>query len=485
MVGVRYDAAILGAGPDGLAAAARLARAGLKTVVIERATEPGGRCTTREFHPGFRASPFADELPPIPAGIFWSLDLARRGVVFAPPAPDAFVRDGRVTIADGAAMAPLLERVEARVGRELSRSDGEAERAPPRRNWFPWLKPLRLPSPDEWSRRSLLDAVKELPPPEAAALMARALAGRAVDPSLRGTALHLLAPVYGQSGMVAGGLASLGEALAAAAREAGAEIRCGLEATGVRRVKDRVKAVLLADGSEIETAAILSTLDLKRTVLSLFAWSELPKPVVKRAANYRMSGSTARLLVALDTIPDGAPRAVLHTAETADAYAAACASWRTRALPQHPPASVRVVSATDPRLAPHGKATVTITLGCIPHRLFDGTWTGEKRDTLRQRALALMESVLPGTAERVLASALLLPADIEEALGVTDGDLAGGEIAADQMFANRAWPEWPRTPIHGLYLGGPSSAVGPVATAAAGWLAAKALVVDHHAGRFK
>src|ERR1700753_1100478 len=81
---VRYDAAIIGAGAEGLAAAATLAKSGLKTIVIERAEEPGGRCTTREFHPGFRVSPFCDEVAPIPAEVFWSLDLGRRSVVFVP-----------------------------------------------------------------------------------------------------------------------------------------------------------------------------------------------------------------------------------------------------------------------------------------------------------------------------------------------------------------------------------------------------------------
>jgi phytoene dehydrogenase-like protein len=152
-------------------------------------------------------------------------------------------------------------------------------------------------------------------------------------------------------------------------------------------------------------------------------------------------------------------------------------------VPEQPPASVRIVSAVDPRLAPHGKAAVTVTLSGIPSRLFDGSWTAERREALRHKALALMASVLPGSGEHVLASELILPPDIEEALGLTDGDLAGGEIAADQMFANRAWAQWPRTPIDGLYLAGPSSPVGPSSTAAAGWIAAKALIADHRAGR--
>jgi phytoene dehydrogenase-like protein len=290
---------------------------------------------------------------------------------------------------------------------------------------------------------------------------------------------------------VAGGLGTLGEALAAGARDAGAEIVCGLEATGIQRANDRIAAVTLADGSQIETGAVLSTFDLKRTILSLFAWSEIPRPVVDRAAHYRMAGGTGRLLVALDVVPvplgdtEAAGRSVIHTAFMPEEHAAAHASWRALVLPERPPASIRIVSAVDPRLAPHGKAAVTVTLSGIPGRLFDGSWTAERREALRQKALALMDSVLPGSGEHVLASELLVPPDIEESLGVSDGDLAGGEIAADQMFANRAWAEWPRTPIDGLYLGGPSTPVAPSATAAAGWIAAKALIADHRAGRLK
>jgi phytoene dehydrogenase-like protein len=122
-----------------------------------------------------------------------------------------------------------------------------------------------------------------------------------------------------------------------------------------------------------------------------------------------------------------------------------------------------------------------MTLGCIPHRLFDGDWTEAHRSALRERAMAALEVTFPGA--KALGSQLLAPPDFEEVLGATDGDLAGGEIAPDQMFANRACPEWPRTPIAGLYLGGPSSPAAPLATGASGWIAAKALIADHRAGR--
>jgi phytoene dehydrogenase-like protein len=438
-----------------LAAAAKLAQSGLRTVVIA-----GGqsRCETHTFHPGFRANVFADELPPIPARIFWALNLARRGVVFLHSSPKS----------------ELQSRVASRIAGEIVRSEALA-RHPAERSSFFRRAPLQLaPPPDEWSERSLAETGSE---DEVAA----ALNGRAADPFQRGSALHLLAPGSGGSGMVIGGLSKLTEALAAAAQEAGAELHSGLEAAEIKRGKTRMASIALADGTEIEANAVLSTLDLKRSILSLFAWDSLPEAVVKRAANFRNAGSTARVLVALDDV--AGPRGVTSLNSSLEELAAAYILWRGGAMAAEPPASVRAISSTDPHLAPRGKATATVTLGAIPHTLFDGGWTHEKRDLLRSKAFAALAKVMPDA--KVLASEVIVPPDFEEALGLTRGDFDGGDIAPDQMLANRAWPECPRTPVPGLYLAGPSSTLGPLATCASGWVASEAIITDTKAGLLK
>ncbi len=300
-----YDAAIIGAGADGLAAAATLARAGHRTVVLERNATPGGRCQTREFHPGFRASPYADEIAPIPPEIFWSLDLARHGAFFTPPqASLALWPDRRSVFATaGAGASPILSEVGARVSALLDRA-GRDTAAPPR---WPFFRKRHAPWPgDDWAEASLAGTADKMcrDRADAAHLVAAALAGRAADPLLAGSALHLLAPGSGGSGLVRGGLGALGRALAAAAREAGAEIVCGLDVSDVKHARGRARGVVLADGSEIAAHAVLSTLDLKRTFLSLFPWTALPRPLARRVNAFRMAGSTARLLVALDAPPD-------------------------------------------------------------------------------------------------------------------------------------------------------------------------------------
>jgi phytoene dehydrogenase-like protein len=195
------------------------------------------------------------------------------------------------------------------------------------------------------------------------------------------------------------------------------------------------------------------------------------------------------LLLALDAPPAlGADFAQgpIHVAPNTDTFVKAHAAWRTASLPERLPLTLRLVSAADPRLAPQGRAVMTATVGCIPHQLFDSAWTNEKRGTLRKRILAAIEEVLPGTATRILGAELILPPELEDALGVTAGDLDGGEIAPDQTFGWRGFAGCPggRTPIRGLYLGGRSSPAGPLGTCAAGIVAARAVMADLRGGRF-
>ena len=171
---MRYDAAIIGAGADGLAAAATLARTGLKTIVIERAEQPGGRCTTRQFHPGFHAAPFCDEIAPIPADTFWSLDLARRGVVFVPAAFSTALWQNRSDILGHD--APLLAEAEAQTAAFLRRALTDAL---PARKVFSRHPGQPWPT-GPWTTAALSDvfAAGNIGGDRAAHLTARALAGR-------------------------------------------------------------------------------------------------------------------------------------------------------------------------------------------------------------------------------------------------------------------------------------------------------------------
>ncbi|HEY8698325.1 MAG TPA: FAD-dependent oxidoreductase [Rhizomicrobium sp.] len=496
---MRYDVAIIGAGADGLAAAALLARAKLATLVIERNERCGGRVTTREFHPGFRASPFVDELPPIPASLHWALDLSRRGAIFLPaPLSTALWPDRRSTIRRSdfgfSPTGRLLKQAAFSVEAVCRRAEIDSEI--PARSWPRMLGRKRAPQPwpgAAWTSTSLSQSIGTAVPgaDEAAHVCAGALWGRAADPFLAGTALHLLAS--GRSRTIMGGLERMADALTGAANEAGAEIRCGLEASEIRTAEGRATIVVLADGTEIEARAMISTLDLRRSFLSLFKWSELPPLLLNRIRNFRMAGATARLLLALDRLPDSlaglgeALRGPVHLAPDFETAAQAYAAWCVGLIPEAPPLTLRVVSVSDPSLAPVGGAVIAVTAGCIPYRLFDGAWTHARREELRMKILAQIDEALPGVSSHILGAELIVPPDIEEQIGASEGDLAGGELAADQMLDLRPGLEalGARTPIRGFYLAGPSTAAGALATCAAGAIAAATVLADLKAGRLR
>ncbi len=155
-----------------------------------------------------------------------------------------------------------------------------------------------------------------------------------------------------------------------------------------------------------------------------------------------MGGGTARLLVALKR-PSGASAPLLLAG--GDNFRAA---FRRGAIPTKPPLLVDPVSVRDPGLAPAGGATLTVTMGAVPARLFDGVWTQERRLRLAASALGRIEMALPGTLAAVSGIRMITPADIEDRLGVSNGDLDGGQLAPDQMLALRPGP---RTALGGFY----------------------------------
>jgi phytoene dehydrogenase-like protein len=251
----------------------------------------------------------------------------------------------------------------------------------------------------------------------------------------------------------------------------------------IRVAKRRAAGIRLADGTELATRAVISTLDLRRTFYSLFQWKDLPAIIQTRLSTFRHAPATARLLLALDAPPD-LPVGSVAVARTIAEVAQAHTAWRQGLVPDVLPLTLRPISATDPRLSPIGQAVVTVTIGCIPYHPFNGAWTHEKRSDLVGRVLHQVEEASPGIGARILAAELIAPPDIADSLAITDGDLDGGEIAPDQMLEHRGFADYPggRTPVSGLYLGGRCAPAGTFGSCAAGVVAARAVLADLEAG---
>jgi phytoene dehydrogenase-like protein len=505
------DAAILGAGPEGLIAALALARAGLKVLVVERTSHPGGRAASIAFHPGFYASLYMDTLPVWPAALSRLAEPARFGSLLVPDAASVSLANEelRIVFAD-AARAPwtlgasdcesvsyVRKEIETRLRAMAAKA--LAPVTAPRRSPFVRPRPASWPGED-WGAKSLADLLHMLLPAESLRLhfAAAATAGRAASPFLMGSGLHLFGAA--RSGWAPGGLGAFGLALAHAARASGVTIRCQADITDIKLRKShfgmpRVTAIVLAGGEEIAARAVLSTLGIKRTFLGLMAPSDVPSALIKKVGHFRMRGATARVLFALDARPmpafaQGMPQLAaspIHVLQSLEALSVAHDSWRAGALAEDLPVTLRLPSLTDPRLAPTGKAVMTASFGAIPPKLFDGAWTSLKREQLIAAALSAAERVMPGIGATVLATHVVTPAEIENALGLTEGDLDGGEIAPDQMFGFRPFADWHdgRTPVNGLYYGGPSAAPSPFLAGAAGIRAASALFADLKIGRLE
>jgi phytoene dehydrogenase-like protein len=319
-------------------------------------------------------------------------------------------------------------------------------------------------------------------------LAADATAGRAVSPVFPGTALHLLAPGTGRSGLAIGGLGGLGSALAASARNAGAELRLDSAVQEIAVAGGRAAAIVLASGAELRARAIVSALDLRQTFMGLLRWKRLNASEMRRVAQFRMAGQRARVLFALDAPPEmpfvrDTPElasAPIHVVSSMDAIARSYESWAYGAIPDSPPVTLRVPSFVDPRLAPVGKAVMTATVSAIPARLIEGAWDDEKRKRLAAIALVAADRASPGLAKHVLEIAVLTPADIEANLGLSEGDFEGGVLTPDQVLGARPFPEWiaGRTPVRSLYLAGPSAAPAPFLLGASGERAARSVLAD-------
>src|SRR5262249_1976202 len=159
-----------------------------------------------------------------------------------------------------------------------------------------------------------------------------------------------------------------------------------------------------------------------------------------RGGAFRFSGARARVLLALSQRPAAAREALRRpmvlNAEPAQ-LTGACADWRSGMIPETPPIGLRVVSADDPSLAPVSAATMTATVGCAPYKLFDGPWSHEMRDHLLSVVMKAIDAAMPDVRSLVVAAHVIVPPDLEQQIGVSEGDLDGGEIAADQMFGER------------------------------------------------
>lgn len=525
----RHDAIVIGAGLNGLVAAAYLARGGLDVLVVDRASAPGGIAAEHEIAPGFRLPRYTLGSGGLPARIAADLDLPRHGLRFirAEGGVSCFPGGGyHASYRDGVVHRRELARFSRRDADAWTRYRRDMLRAARglapllggpaasrRRGLFAGLR-ARLALADRIAAvapEDLRDMLRlwTLPVSEyldgyfesgavKAHLAAAAMMGGTLGPHSPTSAARLLAPWLAEAGnatggapetlMPHGGPAALTGALVAALAAHGGTLRMEAEVTDVT-IKDRtVRGVVLADGEEIEAGAVLSGLDVKRSFLSLFQWKDLPEGLVERVGRVRMRGVTAKVNMALDTLPEfpnlpeNCPSVGggLRLTGDMEAMERAFSDWRDRIPPRDPLIDLLIPSLYDATLAPVGKHVVSALVQFVPETLHDGAWTGERRDALGDLVMARLREVSPGIENRILACEILLPDDVENEIGLTGGDLSYGEMTLDQMFLNRPFSGMggSETPLRNFYLCSPSAHPGPLVMGGAGANAASRVLAS-------
>jgi len=517
----RFDAVIVGAGHNGLVAAAYLAKAGLSTLVLERRDRAGGVLATEEIAPGVRAPVAADNVGGLRAGIVRDLRLGSHG--FRAVAPDV------------AAFAPSLDgpgltlwRDPARTASELDR-DADAFLAFDRqvRSLGGFLARLQATEPPDLASPSLSDAgsglgllnalrhlgrrqvrettrvlpmsvadlVGEAVEDEAlrAALGVRGVRYAAMGPRSAGTALNLLwdsasgGGAAGRTVFARGGPGALADALVAAAQANGAEVRCDAEVAAVRTWHGAVENVILADGEEIDAGIVASNADPKRTLLGLLDPAVIGPTLGWRTENIRTTGVVAKVTLVLDGLPSigGAEEERLHgrvvIAPSLDVVEEAFNDSKYGRISEHPYLEATIPTLSDPSLAPEGTHVVTALFQYAPRDLRDADWDEAARERVADETVRTLEAYAPGLAEKVVARHVVTPADLESEYGLTGGHPMHVEHALDQFFAWRPLlgeARYRLADIRGLYLCGAGAHPGGGITGGPGRNAARAILAD-------
>jgi len=528
----QYDVVIIGGGHNGLTAAFYLARAGLKTLVLERREILGGCCVTEEIDPmaapGCRVSTAAYMASMLRPEVIRDLELDRHGLrmVAAEPTVQAVTPDGEVLSwwSDRDRMREFLLRF-APADCERFLSLGERLGGLARH-----LEPLFMQAPPDLQRgglaglcellrfafkfrrlrgREITDLVafatgslgefldRSLESPHLKSLvLANSLYGKHGGPYDPGTLFGLLFHLLGGGaqakqgfvGHVMGGMGAITQAMAAACSARGVELRTNAAVKQILVRNGRANAVLLEDGTEIAARIIVSNADPKRTFLGLVPAVELDPEFLSAVRGIKMDGPCAKLNLVLAEEPrlngiDPGAEALQRAQFTLVPWLEG-AQWcyeqaRQGKISEQLWIDCLVPSLIDPSLATPGRHVMSCFVQYLPYRFSDSSWRVE-RDRLHRQLLRQIGASVPAVSQSLIASHLYTPLDLESVFGITEGNIFHGDLRPDQLFFMRPLPAYARyaTPLRALYLCGAGTHPGGGVTGAPGYNAAHQILGD-------
>jgi phytoene dehydrogenase-like protein len=520
-----YDAIIIGAGHNGLVTAAYLGRAGKKVLVLERRPLVGGACITEETFPGFKVSTAAYVNSLFRKEIIRDLKLADYSFALLERNPSSFTPfpDGRYLLLgpDGAMNRREIGKFSVRDAENYPKYEAMLERVADVIEPTLLMRPPNLLKPglrDLWRLFRLGRAFQKMGPgmSEAievltgpartildrwfesdqvkATLATDAVIGAMAAPSMPGTAYvlfhHVMGETNGKRGVwayVKGGMGGLTQALAAAAKANGAEIRTDAAVARIDIRAGSVTGVTLASGEEIRARVVASNADANVTFNKLIDNRLLPPAFADAVGRIDYSSASLKINVALSELPDftacpGAPgpqhRGTIHICPEQDYIERAYDDAKYGRPSERPILECTIPSVVDPSVAPPGKHLMSMFIQYAPYKLRgDKTWD-DLKDGFADRCFDLLNEYAPNFKRSVIDRQVLSPLDLERTFGLTGGNIFQGSMSLNQLFFLRpvVGSAGYRTPLRGLYLCGSAAHPGGGVIGAAGFNAARVIL---------
>ncbi|HEY1866803.1 MAG TPA: NAD(P)/FAD-dependent oxidoreductase [Candidatus Cybelea sp.] len=522
----KYDAIVVGGGHNGLVTACYLARAKWRVLVLERRHVVGGACVTEEVFPGFKISTAAYVNSLFRPEIIRDFRLRdygfeaieRNPASFSPFLDGRYLMLGRGIAQDAQEIGKFSERdaerfpqYEAMLERVASVVEPTLTQIPPN-ILRPTLSELfeagkmgralqRLgPAMGEaievltGAARPILDRWFESEAVKGT-IATDAIIGAFMAPSMPGTAYvlfhHVMGETNGKRGVwsyVRGGMGGLTQALAAAAKDLGVEIRADAEVKRILTRGGRVTGVALTNGDEFRARRVASGVDCHVTFEQLLDPNELPTAFREAIARISYSSASCKINVALERLPsftalpghEPGPQhfGTVHFCPDQDFIERAYDEAKYGAFSREPVVECTMPSSLDSTLAPPGKHVMSMFTQYAPYELSSGPWTDSLRNEYADRCFDVVERYAPGFKESVIDRQILTPIDLEAKFGLTGGSIFQGAMPLHQLFAFRPVAGYAgyAMPVRGLFLCGAAAHPGGGVMGASGWNAARVML---------
>ena len=307
-----------------------------------------------------------------------------------------------------------------------------------------------------------------------ASLAGSGIIGTALGPYSPGTAYVLLHHYMGEVdgtigawGFARGGMGAISQALGDCLESHGGEIRTDAEVQKVLVKHGRANGVVLANGDEIHASNVVSNMDVKRTFLKTFDANDLPDEFVEQVRRFKIRGSSGKVNIALDGLPEfphlpkdcPAKEGDVHFTDSMERIERAYDDWKAGTWSKDPYLDVVIPTQIDPTMAPPGKHFMSIFVQYAPPFLKNAEWDDENRKAFGETVVNQIAAYSPNFKDLILHMEVRSPQDLENEVGLTEGNIFQGELTFDQLLFNRPVPGYAqyRAPVKGMYMCGSSS----------------------------